>query len=378
MAEISRPWSGTATGDAGPYSDDQWTDVWKTLMAHVIATQGVFQDQLNTFALAGLAASPVTIDTGRALVNGIWYESDASVDVAIPTPAANPRVDRIVLRADWVLQTVRITRIAGAEAATPVPPALIQIDGTTWDLPLWQVFITVGGVISIYADERDFVGQYEPLGVSSSRVYFEEDFFAPNSGFASGSFIGPFNTLASSGNVAVNQLDGLAGFGTGGLAFVHTAAGGGGDDARIESRSYKPDLMNARMVLRAKVPNTDANIDKVMGFVATGATLVPADGVYFRCAGAANWFAVCRAGGVETPVDTGQAQDDTWREFKIRQTSTDVVEFLIDGVVVATIQTNIPSDVDLDLNVDMFDNGAVPGANLEYLHLDFTTLRGTR
>ncbi len=171
MAEVSRPWSGAVTGDSGPYSDDQWTDVWKTLLGPVVATQGVFQDQLNVFALGGLAASPVTIDTGRALVNGIWYESNTSVNVAIPTPAVNPRVDRIVLRADWAAQTVRITRIAGAEGAAPTPPALVQNDGVTWDLPLWQVHITVAPVLTIFRDERAFIGQYEPTGNSPTRIH---------------------------------------------------------------------------------------------------------------------------------------------------------------------------------------------------------------
>jgi hypothetical protein len=29
MTQISRPWTGTVTGDAGPYSADNWAQVWR-------------------------------------------------------------------------------------------------------------------------------------------------------------------------------------------------------------------------------------------------------------------------------------------------------------------------------------------------------------
>jgi hypothetical protein len=347
-------------------------------MAPVVGSQGVFQDQLNQLGLGGLAASPVTIDTGRALVNGIWYENNAAaVDVAIPTPAANPRIDRIVLRADWApTQTVRITRIAGAEGAVPVPPAITQNDGVRWDLPLWQVLITVAPALSVYADEREFIGQYEPHGLSATKVYVEWDCFTGISGFASGTYFGSF--IASySANAQVAGLS-LAGFGGGGLVFSHTG-GGAGTNALLISNTYRPDAIDARVHFRAKSPNTHANLDRVMGFVSANGTLTPAEGVYFRADGAGNWFAVARSGGVEagTATDTGQAQDDTWRDFEIRQTNTSVVEFLIDGVVVATHQANIPADQALSLSVETFDNGVAPG-NLAYHHLDYVQLRGTR
>ena len=150
MSESSRPWSGIVTGDSGPYSDDQWSDIFATFLAHIVASQGVWEGQLNELVASG-AVTPVAINTGPALVDGVWYESDASEDVAIPSPAVNPRVDRIVLRKDWALQTVRLTRLAGAESALQVPPApaLVQNDGVTWDLPLWQIHITVAGVITL-------------------------------------------------------------------------------------------------------------------------------------------------------------------------------------------------------------------------------------
>jgi hypothetical protein len=152
MAESSLPWAGAATGDCGPYSDDQWSDTWRKLFLLDRTTQGVLLGYGNTLAVTG-ATSPVAVNTGAALVDGKFYENTASVNVAIPTPAGATRIDRIVLRKDFAGQTVRITRIAGTEGAGA--PAITQTDGTTWDIPLAQASITTGGIITV-TDERSF------------------------------------------------------------------------------------------------------------------------------------------------------------------------------------------------------------------------------
>ena len=181
MTEISRPWSGIVTGDAGPYTDDNWMDVWDSLMTLVTPTPndfgGVFKDQLSELAPISAGVSPLTIGTGRAIVNGSWYESDAAETIAIATPGANPRIDRIVLRKDWALQTIRLTRIAGVEGASPAVPALVQTDGVTWDVPIAQVRIPVGGSFDYIRDERLLIGQYQPVGIQDQQTYFDDEFF---------------------------------------------------------------------------------------------------------------------------------------------------------------------------------------------------------
>jgi len=100
-------------------------------------------------------------------------------------------------------------------------------------------------------------------------------------------------------------------------------------------------------------------------------------GIFFRADGAANWFAVTRAGGVETATDTGQALDNAWRTFEIRQTGSILVSFLIDGVVVATHQTNIPA-ADLMLRAGIMDSGAGTAAVNNYLDVDYARVQGDR
>ena len=369
MTERSRPWSGTVTGDAGPYTDDQWTDVWATLLGPTVATEGVFIGQLDDFLLSSIVASPISVERGRALVDGTWYESDADESIVIPTPAGNPRIDRLVLRKDWALQTIRLTRIAGAEAASPTPPALVQIDGTTWDLPLHQVRVTTGGVINHERDDRVFLGQYEPAGYTKDDQYFIDEDFVEALSYSSGNVRRIWvATFGGGGGIDVLQE---AGFGTGGIAFDYPAAAA--VSVLLETGlCHRPDQINAQMAYRMKSPNTDANLDVWVGF-GDSLSVTPTNGVGFRRVGAGNWFAVCRAGGVETAVDTAQAADNTWRTFETRHHGSDEVEFLIDGALITTIQANIPSDVVMNLKFLLIDTAAPAAQN--YLHADYVTGR---
>jgi hypothetical protein len=152
MTQTSLPWAGSATGDAGPYTDDQWTDMFRKLFLRDRDVEGVLAGYLNELEVTG-TASPVAVNTGAAVVDGKFYESDASENVTIPTPSSNTRVDLITLQKDFSAQTVRIYRHAGSEGAGAPSPT--QTDGTTWEIVLAEASITTGGVITI-TDKRNF------------------------------------------------------------------------------------------------------------------------------------------------------------------------------------------------------------------------------
>lgn len=101
------------------------------------------------------AVSPIAINTGAALVDGIPYENTTSATLAIGTPAIGTTGHRIVLRANWAAQTVRITDIASADGTAAIPAA-VQIAGTTYDITLATLQITTGGVITV-TDARSFL-----------------------------------------------------------------------------------------------------------------------------------------------------------------------------------------------------------------------------
>jgi len=136
--------------------------------------------------------------------------------------------------------------------------------------------------------------------------------------------------------------------------------------------------MNARLLTINKEPNTDANLDRIIGFTDDPTTLTPLDGVFFRAAAAGNWFAVNRAGGVEagSVTDTTIGLTDVWKNMEIRVAPSGAV-FLIDGVVRATHFVNTPSDIALRLAISIFDSGVNPVAQA-YQHLDLVRLKGIR
>lgn len=80
-----------------------------------------------------------------------------------------------------------------------------------------------------------------------------------------------------------------------------------------------------------------------VGFADTDGTGLPVDGVYFYSNNGGAWQCVARANNIETPIFTSlvPALGD-WHTFAIRLTDT-LAEFWIDGVLQASISTNVPS-----------------------------------
>lgn len=82
-----------------------------------------------------------------------------------------------------------------------------------------------------------------------------------------------------------------------------------------------------------------------------------------------NWLAVCRAGGVETVVDTGIAVANTPTKFKIDVTQDGAeVKFYIDDVLKATITTNIFSATFVEPRLEVITRtGAYRAFQVDYV-----------
>jgi len=178
MAESSFWWttSDPAVGD-GLVS---YTQVHLGSVARVLAAcsgfEGVAPGYLNELACTANGANTVAVNTGGAAVDGKAYANSASVDVNIPSAsgAGNTRIDRIVARADWTAQTVRITRIAGTDAASPSAPAITQTSGTTYDISLCTVLVDTGGTVTV-TDARTFakggVNSISSAAITTVKLY---------------------------------------------------------------------------------------------------------------------------------------------------------------------------------------------------------------
>ena len=133
MAESSIFWTTNGTGDGGAnYTESQLIAWLRRTFIRDATTQGVLAGYANGLKVTG-TTTPVSVATGAGMVYGFPYESTGAVTVDVPTPSVSTRIDRIVLRADWSAQTVRIARVAGAEGGSA--PTLTQTAGATWGRP---------------------------------------------------------------------------------------------------------------------------------------------------------------------------------------------------------------------------------------------------
>ena len=94
-----------------------------------------------------------------------------------------------------------------------------------------------------------------------------------------------------------------------------------------------------------------------MGFIgAVGRTTtnsMPTEGVFFRTNATSGMLeCVCAAGGTETVVSAGAVSTSDWVQWRIRHTPATGAQFYINGMLVATISTNIPTANTVRLGVE--------------------------
>lgn len=155
MAESSIFWTTGSTGDgAAPYTQAQIIDWLRRTFINDPTVQGVLSGYGNELEPTG-TTSPVTVDSGAAMVYGFPYDSTTPVTVAITTPSIGTTGHRIVLRANWTAQTVRIALLSSSDGVASIP-ALTQTPDTVWEISLASLVITTGGAITV-TDTRQYV-----------------------------------------------------------------------------------------------------------------------------------------------------------------------------------------------------------------------------
>ena len=196
MPQSSYPQGGLfpADGpDCGAYTASEWRGLLLSFMraggmvntgaaappglptAPMFPNVGIFYVCPDRLVVTSTGNSKMSIATGAWLCDGAFgYNDTAITDAAIANPAANPRIDRVVVRQNYSGvdytsvnvpslivpdNTARLCVISGAEAPGPVAPTPTQDqDRTTyWDIPLYQYEISVAGVITNLTDEREWV-----------------------------------------------------------------------------------------------------------------------------------------------------------------------------------------------------------------------------
>lgn len=155
MTEKSWYWPGTTTGDASdaPYDDDEFSDIWRKLFQRDRTLQGIIDGYESELSVSSPSTNVLRVAKGAALVDGKFYEADDVVDKAFATPSVLLRIDRVVLRKDFAAQTVRVAILTGVEGGGV--PALTQVDGVTWEIPLAQADITIVPTVTLTNERQN-------------------------------------------------------------------------------------------------------------------------------------------------------------------------------------------------------------------------------
>lgn len=176
MAESSRFWITNNTGD-GPssgYTQQQFYDFMrKTFITDQEASEGVLKGTGNALAVSG-TSSPLTVETGAAMVYGFFYENTAALTLAVTTPSVGTTGGHVILRASWSAQTVRAVAVRNTDGTAAIP-SLTQSAGTTWEIRLATFTITTGGVITV-TDARS----YCHFGTAVNLSMLDSDIVIPN------------------------------------------------------------------------------------------------------------------------------------------------------------------------------------------------------
>lgn len=148
----------TAPGAPGDGAEKYTRSDLSKIVMVLAGGDGITPGYLDELEGSVPAGNTVRIATGAVVVDGKPAIAEVAEDINIPSSvgAGNTRIDRIVARADWDAQTVRLHRLAGVDAASPVPPDLTQQSGVCYDLPLYQVQVNTSGAVTLLVDERLF------------------------------------------------------------------------------------------------------------------------------------------------------------------------------------------------------------------------------
>lgn len=157
MAEDSILWITDGTGDGANtgYTMAELTQWLRMLWLNDKTTEGVALGFLNDLEVTEGGARELVTDTGGAVVYGYPYWSTSAVTKTLAHPVVDTTGWRLVLRAVWAAQTLRITLLESADGVAAIPD-VVQNAGVTWDISIAYGTITTGDVISI-TDDRHYL-----------------------------------------------------------------------------------------------------------------------------------------------------------------------------------------------------------------------------
>lgn len=163
MAELSYPFETQDT------TESQYSRLFSELQDNGVAG--------DTFDNAGIAASVTTgmnlqVSAGFAIIRGFAYENTSPVTLTADASTAQPRIDTVILRLDPGANSIVAAIKKGTPAGSPSAPALTQVPGAVWELPLADILIPANATAldgANLTDRRAFLGSRVGLWRTSAR-----------------------------------------------------------------------------------------------------------------------------------------------------------------------------------------------------------------
>lgn len=118
-------------------------DGWRTAMRHMLGSaSGVIRGFLNEFnVFADSSGMQVKVNTGECWIRGQYGQSTSTKALGITTAHATlARVDRVVLRNDFVANQIVVDVLTGTPGASPSAPSVTQTTAI-WETSLATVSV---------------------------------------------------------------------------------------------------------------------------------------------------------------------------------------------------------------------------------------------
>lgn len=135
---------------------------WRRMIGNIAFATGVLRGVGSEFAVIQRAAGAnmsVDLGPGETRIRGHVGVLAAAGNIGIANnPTGNPRIDTIVLRADFVANEIEYDVLQGVAAVSPAAPALTT-DASTHEIALANVAVASGAVSIVTAnitDRRDW------------------------------------------------------------------------------------------------------------------------------------------------------------------------------------------------------------------------------
>lgn len=163
MAELSYPFETQDT------TETQYSTLFNELQDTGVAGDMYYNS--GVYAAVGTGMNMI-VYPGLALIRGFAYQNTSEFNLTCDPATAQPRIDTVILRLDPAANSIVAAIKKGTPAASPSAPALTQVAGAVWEMPLADILIPANATaldVNNYTDRRRYLGGRVGLWYTNSR-----------------------------------------------------------------------------------------------------------------------------------------------------------------------------------------------------------------